>query len=224
MLESLYQRFAGSCMMLMHRGSEEAYFSGTGFLVHKAGYMLTAAENVEPADDLVAVPLQSMTGFVDVTMEEVVPLPLEQVRTDNEHGVALLKMSQEMDITVPYHILGNPERTEAAGTVMALGYPFGHNRLHHLASRQAALASKIESPAGHRMLLFDALVQDGDRGGPLIDARDERIIGTIVGRFDPVELRRAEHQKNAAVAPSLSFAISIEYGIALLEAEGVEVV
>jgi serine protease Do len=174
MLTAVYQRFAGSCMMLMHRGSEEAYFSGTAFIVHKEGYLLTAAENVASSDVIVAVPVQPTSGFFPVTLEEVSPLSLELVRTDPEHGVALLRMAEDLDVGVPFHILGNPDRTELGTTVMALGFPYGHNRLHNLTARQGILSSKIETPGSTRLLLFDTLVQDGDRGGPLGDGHDPR--------------------------------------------------
>ncbi|MGM0675070.1 MAG: hypothetical protein ACQETQ_10265, partial [Spirochaetota bacterium] len=109
-------------------------------------------------------------------------------------------------------------------SVLALGFSFGHNRLHNLVAVGATLSSKIQAPSGARLLLFDALIQYGDRGGPLVDADDARIIGVNIGPFDPVEIWRDEHHKSTTVPPTLSYAYSIEYGIALLEAEGITVV
>jgi len=42
-----------------------------------------------------------------------------------------------------------------------------------------------------------------------------------MGAFDPVKFRRAEHHKSTSVPSTLAYACSIEYGAALLEAEGV---
>jgi serine protease Do len=138
--------------------------------------------------------------------------------------VALLRFIPEMNIAVPDHILGNAERAEVGATVMALGFSFGHNRLHNLVALDATLSSKIQTPDGTRLLLFDRLLHDGDRGGPLVDAQDARVVGVNTGGFDPVDVWRDEHHKSVSVSPTLSAAVSIEYGIALLEAEGIDVV
>lgn len=224
MVQAVYQRFAGSCVMLMHRGEDYARYSGSAFVVHKDGYLLTAARCADPGEDLMAVPAHSGNDFGDVTMEEVAPIPVEVVRTDAQHGISLLRLVPDMEISVPDHIIGIPERAEIGATVMALGFAFGHNRLHNLVARSATLSSKIQSPSGSRLLLFDRLIQDGDLGGPLVDAHDARIIGINIARFDPIQFRPEEHHKSVSVAPSLSYAVSIEYGRALLQAEGIAVV
>lgn len=224
MVQPVHQRFAGSCMMLMHRAAKQARFCGTAFLVHSDGYLLTSSSCVEPTEDLVAVAAYPGASFSPVTMEEVTPIPVEVVRRDTEHNIALLRFVPEMNISVPDHILGNAERSELGSTMVSLGYSYGHNRLHSLLVLQSTLSAKIETPAGQHLLLFDTLVHDGDRGGPLIDAHDARVIGITVAPFDPIEIRPDEHHKDVTVAPTLSYAVSIEYGIALLEAEGVTVV
>jgi serine protease Do len=224
MLQAVYQRFAGSCMMLMRRGEEEALFCGTAFLVHDGGYLLSTSACADGEDDLVAVPYHPSNDFTDLTHEEVSPIPVKALRTDLARGIALLQFVPEMDIAVPDHILGNADRSEAGASVMGLGFSFGHHRLHNLVALHSTLSSKIETPSGNRLILFDAIVHDGDSGGPLVDAHDARIIGIILGTFDPVDVWRDEHPQSVSVSPSLSYACSIEYGVALLEAEGVDVV
>ena len=224
MLQAVYQRFAGSCMMLMRRGEEEATFCGTAFLVHDDGYLLSASACTGGEDNLVAVPYYPSNDFTDLTHEEVSPIPVQVLRTDPKRGIALLRFVPEMDISVPDHVLGKAGRSEVGASVMGLGFSFGHNRLHNLVALHSTLCSKIETPSGNRLILFDAIVHDGDYGGPLVDAHDARIIGIILGTFDPVEVWRDEHPRSVSVTPSLSYACSIEYGIELLEAEEVEVV
>jgi len=48
-------------------------------------------------------------------------------------------------------------------------------------------------------------------------------VGIILGSFDPIHFWREEHHRGAATERTLSYAISIEYGAALLKAEGVAV-
>lgn len=229
MLQEVYAHFAGSCMMLMHPGEEEAHFCGTAFLIHREGYLLTASSCVEDGGELIAVPPSAAVssgadgGFEAATLEEVTPIPVRHVAQDSEQGLALLKLIPEMQIMVPAHIMGNPASIPVGSSLMALGFSFGHHRLHNLVGRHATLSSKIQAPDGSRLLLFDAMVRDGDRGGPLVSPIDGRVIGVIMGTFDPVDFWREEHPDNVSVSHSVSYAASIEYGTALLEAQGVQV-
>ena len=224
MLQAVYQHFAGSCMMLMRPGEEdEAHYCGTAFVVHGDGYLLTSSACTDEEQELVAVPTQVDTGFHPATREEVSPIPVRVVRTDPEQGIALLKIVPDLKVTVPAHIVGNAETVGPGSTLIALGFSFGHHRLHSLVSRLATLSAKIEAPDGSRLLLFDAFARDGDIGGPLVSPQDGRAVGIIRGRFDPVEFWREEHHRGAEADATLSYATSIEYGAALLEAEGVTV-
>jgi S1-C subfamily serine protease len=68
--------------------------------------------------------------------------------------------------------------------------------------------------------MYDHPALPGDVGGPLVNAADARVVGIIGGPFDPGEVTGT-----ATTTPAHhAFAISVEYGAALLEAEGVTVV
>ena len=75
------------------------------------------------------------------------------------------------------------------------------------------------------MLLFDTKVHDGMAGAPLVSADDGRVIGVVVGRFSPVEdggdfVRGSDPGYHTQI----SYAVSIEYGLAMMEGTGLEVI
>ena len=60
------------------------------------------------------------------------------------------------------------------------------------------------------------------RGAPLVTMADGRVIGVVNGRFDPAQAGDSETEP--AEQPHFSFAVSIEYAAAMLEAEGLEII
>jgi serine protease Do len=75
-----------------------------------------------------------------------------------------------------------------------------------------------------RLLLFDTMVHDGDRGGPLISVADGLVVGIINGRFDSLEASReyTDGSKTVAANTNISYGIAVEYGIELMEREGLK--
>lgn len=219
MLETVSQRFQGSCMMLMRRSGTEVTFLGSGFLVHPDGYLLTAARNVADDGELVVVSPEVGEGFVPVTQDEVSPVPAEVVSRDMARDVALLKLKPDLDINMPDGVLGTPEDDARGAVLMSLGVPFGYYRIHGVIVSQSILAGRIKSRSDTNLILFDRRVQYGDVGGPLISAEKQRVIGVVGGVFDPVELEGRETPEGVRpINSALSYAASIEYGAALLEA------
>jgi len=222
MLQSVTAKYAGGCMMLMRREGNDVHFLGTAFFVHRDGYLLTAAHNFNPEDQLVAVPAEETGEFTPMTLERVDPIPLQVVRVDPDRDAALLKLEPEMEIGVPGRIFGNPAEIEKGTTVMALGFSFGHYRLHNLIGIHAVLAGKLISPNGTRILLFDRMVHYGDAGAPLVNAQDGRVVGIVSGRFNLTELTRTNSERGQFTDIDVSYAVSIEYPIELMRIEGLE--
>ncbi len=223
MLESVRLRYEGCCMMLMSIEEDRGIFLGSAFLVHSKGYALTAAHILPNKAELGLVPAQPAGSFVPLTMEQVTPVPVEVVRRDTEHDVALLKLIPDLGIAVPSHIMGNPAETPLGTTVMSMGFSFAHYRLHSVVSLQATLSAKVLSAHQAHILLFDTPIHPGDAGGPLINARDERIIGVVLGPFAASDLvAESTGSKPDSASSAISQAISIEYGIELMKQEGLD--
>jgi len=220
MFERLSQRFQGSCMMVMRQSEKDVTFLASSFLVHSQGYLLTAARGVTEDENLAVVPPNADEGFSPVTLEEVSPVPVEVVARDTERDIALLKLKPEMEINMPENILGEADKDARGAQLMSLGIPFGHYRIHGVFAGQAMLSGRVTSHSGTQLIIFDRRVQHGDLGGPLISVADGQVIGMIGGVFDPLALEgRAISEEAIPINSDLSYAVSIEYGKALLEKE-----
>lgn len=218
MVETVSQRFQGSCMMLMRRSGGEVTFLGSGFLIHPEGYLLTTARLITPGDELVVVPPEAKETFKPVTREEVAPVPVELVARDTERDVALLKIVPELEINMPEGILGDPEEDPRGAMLMSLGVPFGYYRFHGVIAAQSILSGRMQSRRGTNLIIFDRRVQYGDIGGPLISVNGGQVVGIVGGVFDPIELEGQESPEGVMpINSDLSYAASIEYGRRLLE-------
>ena len=73
--------------------------------------------------------------------------------------------------------------------------------------------------------MFDSMVYDGSSGGPLVSGDDDRVVGIVMGRFSPVEDGGdfARGNRSPSFDTSFSYAVSIEYGLALMENAGLEI-
>ncbi len=217
MLETVSQRFQGSCMMIMRQSGGEVNFLGSSFLVHPEGYLITAARIISEEGDLVVVPPLAGEAFMPVSRDEVAPVPVELVARDSARDVALLKMKPELEINMPEGILGDPEGDPRGAILMSLGVPFGYYRIHGVIAAQSVLSGRIRSHSGTNLIIFDRRVQYGDIGGPLVSVNNGQVIGLVGGVFDPVELEgRKTPEGVMPINSDLSYATSIEYGKQLL--------
>lgn len=222
MLQNISRKFRSACMMLMREGDEQLSFLGSAFIVHPAGYLLTAAHLVNKTEGLRIVPTNFSDDFVPMTFDRVAAVPVSVVGTNTNADVALLKMDQDVSIGVPDDFLGATENVRPGASVMSLGYSFGHEQLHSVMNFEAVVAGKIQSPNTTRLILFDKMVNDGDVGGPLVHVNDGHIVGIISGRFEPAETVRGsdDWDRSPPKDTTVSFAVAIDYGLELMAAEG----
>ncbi len=219
MLESVSQRFQGSCMMIMRQSGTEVTFLGSGFLVHPEGYILTAARTVGEGDGLVVVAPEVDDEFTPVSRKEVAPVPVELISKDIPHDVALLKLTPELEINMPEGVLGAGNADARGAALMSLGVPFGYYQIHGVIVAQSILSGRIKSHSGTDLIIFDRRVQYGDVGGPLVSVAEGKVIGVVGGVFDPMELEGRQTPEGVIpINSDLSYAASIEYGTALLDA------
>lgn len=219
MLQGVSQKFSSGCMMLARQRGDSIEFLGSAFLVHERGYLLTAGHLVGAADGLVVVPSEPSDEFLPMTSERVAAMPVSVAARDTERDVALLHIEHEVDISVPDDFLGSTSAVRQGASVMALGYSFGHHQVHIAMAFNAVVTAKIMSRNGTALVLYGSAFHEGDRGGPLVHVQDGHIVGIVSGRFEPGELvpQVPEEDRLTAAETNVSYAVGIEYGLALME-------
>ena len=225
MLGTVFQKFSGGCMMVFRHDGESLLFIGTAFLVHENGYLLTVSHTIPQAGQLIVVPSDSGNEFTPINQERVISVSVEVVRRNVDRDIALLRMQQKIDMQMPDHFLGTAESSLVGNQVMALGFAFGHQAMHTLLASSAVTSGKVLSRNNSKILLFDTMVHDGDHGGPLVGVDDGLVIGIINGRFDAREAAKdyTDGSQTIQANTNISYAVAIDYGIALMEAEGLEI-
>ena len=136
---------------------------GTGFIIHKSGYILTNSHVVENSDD------------IRVRLVDERELTAKLVGKDERTDIALLKVEAGGDL--PVAPLGNSEDLQIGEWVIAIGNPFG---LDHTvtAGIVSAKGRRDVRPGGansgyYDFIQTDASINPGNSGGPLINARGE---------------------------------------------------
>lgn len=219
MLPEVFKSFRTGSMMLFYREEEAVVFLGTAFLVHADGFLVTVAHILEEHHQLMVLPYTPEEDFMPVHLELVTPVPVEVAQVATGCDLALLRFSQPMEIVVPDHVIGIPEDIAIGMRIACLGYPFGHQRLYNQVLYSAVINSKIRTQNGTKMFLFDKMIHDGARGGPVINVDDRRVIGVAGGRFDPKEISREVPADGPVQDTNISYAISIDHAVELLDQE-----
>jgi serine protease Do len=137
---------------------------GTGFVIHKSGYILTNAHVIDAADD------------IRVRLADERELSAKLVGKDERTDIALLKVEAGDLATAP---LGNSDEVQIGEWVVAIGNPFG---LDHTvtAGIVSAKGRRDVRPGGattgyYDFIQTDASINPGNSGGPLINTRGEVI-------------------------------------------------
>lgn len=222
MLQTAFQKFSGGCMMVMRRDEDVVTFLGTAFLVHDDGYLLTVAHILPESAEVMVVANSNETGFLPMSRPSVTPLAARVVATDPDRDIALIKLEQNLDISLPDHFLGTADSLLTGSSVMAMGFSFGHQKLHTLVALGGAVSAKAVSRNDSNLILFDRMIHDGDRGGPLVSIGDGLVVGILNGRFDPLEVARdyTDGSRTVSSSTNMSYAVAIDYGLDLMEEAG----
>lgn len=133
---------------------------GSGFFIHKSGYLLTNNHVVENATEITA---RTKTGK---------DFPVEVIARDAVIDLALLKVK---DASATFDVLpmGNSEDIGVGDFVIAVGNPLGlgHTVTHGIISQTSRNLMKAEPDAPGRHPEFvqtDTAINPGSSGGPLI--------------------------------------------------------
>jgi S1-C subfamily serine protease len=138
---------------------------GSGFVIDKAGHVVTSLHVVEGAE----------TITVSFSNRDRVTARL--VGADPATDLAVLQLDTPSRALTPL-ILGDSDRLAVGDPVVAIGNPFGLDRTV-TAGIVSALARPLTAPNGAELedvIQTDAALNEGSSGGPLIDSS-----GTVVG-------------------------------------------
>ncbi|WP_432824513.1 S1C family serine protease [Dactylosporangium sp. CA-092794] len=171
-LAQVYQAVAPSIVSI-ESTEPDGVATGTGVIANAAGNIITAFHVVKGAT---AVKVRFADG-TESTAEVAASAPA----TD----IAVLTPATLPDLVVPA-VMGNSGRLAVGNTVVAVG-----NQLGLTSSATAGVVSGLDrsavNPDGTRLtglIQFDAAVNPGSSGGPLVNARGETI-GIVVALANP---------------------------------------
>lgn len=167
--------------------------TGTGFVVHAAGYLVTCQHVVDEATEI-EVAIGGKKYPAKVVLEDV------------EHDLAIIRI----DATdLPTLLLADSDKVELGEEVRAIGFPFSSILGDNIKATRGTI-SGINQEDGRKVFQVDAGINPGNSGGPLVNERGE-VIGVNFAKL------REE------VATNVGFAVPINDAIALLRSEGVTI-
>jgi S1-C subfamily serine protease len=170
-------------------GTEVQQSLGSGFVIDKAGYIVTNYHVVAEAET------------VQVSFSNNDEMKAVIVGKDSSTDVALLKVRASSRALRPLQ-LGNSDSVQVGDQVAAIGNPFGLDRSITLGI-VSALHRSLTSPGGtpiDRVIQTDAPLNHGNSGGPLLNAQ-----GEVVGVSSAITTGDTGSQGNVGIG----FAIPI---------------
>jgi S1-C subfamily serine protease len=147
-------------------GSRENRALGSGFVIDKAGHVVTNYHVVENATR------------VEVSFSANDEMPATVVGADPSTDIAVLRIRDAQNRSLTPLELGTSSGIEVGDAVVAIGNPFGLERTV-TAGIVSALQREITAPNGFaidQVIQTDAAINHGNSGGPLLNA-DGRVIG-----------------------------------------------
>jgi S1-C subfamily serine protease len=168
---------------------QEAKAQGSGFVIDKAGHVVTNYHVVAGA------------RAVDVSFSNNESLKARIVGSDPSTDVAVLKVDAHSRALTPLR-LGDSDGVRVGDSVVAIGNPLGYERTV-TTGIVSALQRVIEAPNTYsidHVIQTDAALNKGNSGGPLLDAR-----GDVIGVNSQIATADAAAQGNVGIG----FAIPI---------------
>lgn len=166
--------------------------SGTGFLVHPDGVIVTCAHVVEGAIEM------------EIVLDDGRRFKAEAIALDRRNDLALLKISAKGLPTIP---LANSDDVPLAEEIRAVGFPLSDVLGESIKVTRGEVSGKIERK-GQQLLQIDASVNPGNSGGPVVDGR-----GNVVGITHAMMTRED--------ISDIGLAIPSKFAVDLLKKKGV---
>jgi S1-C subfamily serine protease len=165
----LIQRFAGS-----KQGEPDS--EGTGVVVDQSGLILTALHVVQNAGRIVVTFADGSTS--DATIFSQQP----------ENDIAVIRVAQ-MSPTIPPAIMGDPGSLHVGDEAIVIGNPFGLVDSLSVGAISGIDRTFVATDTRHtynNLIQFDASVNPGNSGGPLLD-RNGEVVGIVTGLANPTK-------------------------------------
>ena len=164
-----FQRFFGMPGPMQAPEEQKSQALGSGFIVDKAGYIVTNFHVVDRAD---SINIKLSTG--DEYKAKV-------IGKDEKTDIAVIKIEAKKDL--PFLKMGNSDSMNVGDWVLAIGSPFG---LEQTVTAGIISAKGRPNPIGQfqRFLQTDAAINPGNSGGPLVNLAGE-VIGVNTSIVTP---------------------------------------
>ena len=165
--------------------TQQAKALGSGFVIDKAGHIVTNYHVVEGARS------------VDVSFSNNESLKARIVGSDPSTDIAVLKVDAHSRALTPL-MLGNSDVVHVGDSVVAIGNPFGLDRTV-TTGIVSALQRVIQAPDDYsidHVIQTDAALNKGNSGGPLLDAR-----GDVIGVNSQIQTGRPPKATSASASP-----------------------
>jgi S1-C subfamily serine protease len=147
-------------------GSRPSRALGSGFVIDKAGHVVTNYHVIEGASK------------VEVSFSGNDEMPATVIGRDPSTDIAVLRIKRAQGRALTPLELGDSDVVQVGDAVVAIGNPFGLERTV-TAGIVSAIQREITAPNGFaidRVIQTDAAINHGNSGGPLLNA-DGRVIG-----------------------------------------------
>ncbi len=146
-------------------GASPAQALGSGFVLDKAGHIVTNYHVIEGADK------------IEVSFSNQDTMTAKLVGSDPSTDLAVLRVQASSRSLTPLQ-LGDSDQVRVGDTVVAIGNPFGLDRTATAGIVSAVQRRTITAPNGYpidHVIQTDAPINKGNSGGPLLSDRGEVI-------------------------------------------------
>jgi hypothetical protein len=163
--------------------------SGSGFIFHPDGYILTNNHVVAGSTEQIVV------------LSNGNRLPAKLVATDPKKDLALLKIAGSNFPVLP---IGESRKMSVMDSVLAMGYPM-FSTIGYDVSAYDGKINAIRQSDHAPLLQIDANINPGNSGGPLLNDRGE-VIGIVVAKINAMQLAKTM----GAIPERINFAIPVD--------------
>lgn len=147
--------------------------SGSGFIIHPDGYIVTSNHVVDKSDRIIVRLLNDKTEY-----------PAEVIGKDKKTDIALLKIKATKPLPVSF--IGNSDIVDVGEWAIAIGNQFelGQTVTVGIVSAKARRLPSRDSGPYDQYIQTDASINPGSSGGPLFNTKGQ-VIGVNTAIFTP---------------------------------------
>lgn len=171
---AVYEHVAPSVVQVVARGPGGAPNTGAGVIVDEMADILTSLHIIEGSND------------ITVTFSDGTVSPVEIVARLPDRDIAVLRALAPPAQFQPA-TLGNPGRLSIGDHAFVIGHPFGLTGSYStgvISGLDRAMTAPGLAQPITGMIQFDAAVNAGSSGGPLVDQNGD-VVGIVTGLVNP---------------------------------------